>query len=72
MRERPICQLSIDRSSSAATSISITNPSINMLDATLNDGREGERYVTNVPGRGYCFVAPVSRAASPYIQHLYG
>jgi len=161
MHERPICQLSIDRSSSAATSISITNPSINMLEASgkgrspfvqaeaalqpfcfgrfrivpharlvdrngspmplgsrafdllcvlvsrpgelaskgelmakawpdlaveesnlrfhiarlrraLNDGREGERYVTNVPGRGYCFVAPVSRPASPYIQHLYG
>jgi DNA-binding winged helix-turn-helix (wHTH) protein len=161
MHERPICQLSIDRSSSAATSISISNPSINMLEASgkgrspfvqaeaalqafcfgrfrivpdaglvdrngspmplgsrafdllgvlvsrpgevvsngeltakawpdlaveeislrfhiarlrraLNDGREGERYVTNVPGRGYCFVAPVSRAASRYIQHLYG
>ncbi len=161
MHERPICQLSFDRSSSAATSISITNPSINILEASgkrrspfvqaeaalqafcfgrfrivpharlvdrngspmplgsrafdllgvlvsrsgevvskgelmakawpdlaveesslrfhiarlrrvLNDGREGERYVTNVPGRGYCFVAPVSRPASPYIQHLYG
>jgi DNA-binding winged helix-turn-helix (wHTH) protein len=161
MHERPICQLSIDRSSSAATSISITNPSINMLEASgkgrspfvqaeaalqafcfgrfrivphaglvdrngspmplgsrafgllcvlvsrhgevvskgelvakawpdlaveesslrfhiarlrraLNDCREGERHVTNVPGRGYCFVAPVSRAASRYIQHLYG
>jgi DNA-binding winged helix-turn-helix (wHTH) protein len=35
-----------------------------------NDGREGERYVANVPGRGYCFVAPVSRAASRCIQHL--
>jgi DNA-binding winged helix-turn-helix (wHTH) protein len=34
MHERPICQLSIDRSSSAATSISITNPSINMLEAS--------------------------------------
>ncbi len=42
------------------------------LQRALNDGREGERYVTNVLGRGYCFVAPVSRAASPYIQHLYG
>ena len=36
------------------------------------DGQEGERYVTNVLGRGYCFVAPVGYAASPYVQHLYG
>jgi DNA-binding winged helix-turn-helix (wHTH) protein len=161
MNERPICQLSIDRSSSAATSISITNLSINMPEASgkgrtpfvqaeaelqafcfgrfrivpharlverngspmplgsrafdllwvlvsrpgevvgkgelmakawpdlaveesslrfhiarlrraLNDGQGGERYVTDVPGRGCCFVAPVSRAASPYIQPLYG
>ena len=29
-------------------------------------GREGgESYVTNVAGRGYCFVAPLDRAASP-------
>jgi DNA-binding winged helix-turn-helix (wHTH) protein len=161
MHERPICQLSIDRSSSAATSISITNPSINMLEASgkgrsspvqaevalqafsfgpfrivpharlverdglpmpvgsrafdllrvlvsrpgkvvskgelmakvwpdltveesnlrfhiaqlrraLSDDQGGERYVTNVPGGGYCFVAPVGCAASPYIQHPYG
>ncbi len=161
MHERPICQLSIDRSSSAATSISITNPSINMLEASgkgrspfvqaeaalqpfcfgrfrivpharlvdrngspmplgsrafdllcvlvsrpgevvskgelmakvlpdltvdesnprfdiaqlrraLSDGQGGERYVTNVSRRGYCFVAPVGCAASPYIQHLCG
>jgi DNA-binding winged helix-turn-helix (wHTH) protein len=154
-------QLSIDRSSSAAGSISITNPSINMLEASgngrsplvqaevvwrafsfgpfriisharlverdgspmpldsrafdllcvlvsrpgkvvskgelmakvwpdltveesnlrfhiaqlrraLSDDQGGERYVTNVPGRGYCFVAPVGCAASPYIQHPYG
>ena len=154
-------QLSIDRSSSAAGSISITNPSINMLEASgngrsplvqaevvwrafsfgpfriisharlverdgspmpldsrafdllcvlvsrpgevvskgelmakvlpdltvdesnlrfliaqlrraLSDGQGGEGYVTNVPGRGYCFVAPVGCAASPYIQHPYG
>jgi DNA-binding winged helix-turn-helix (wHTH) protein len=154
-------QLSIDRSSSAAGSISITNPSINMLEASgngrsplvqaevvwrafsfgpfriishtrlverdgspmpldsrafdllcvlvsrpgkvvskgelmakvwpdvtveesnlrfhiaqlrrvLSDDQGGERYVTNVPGRGYCFVAPVGCATSPYIQHPYG
>lgn len=33
------------------------------LRKALGDGRDGARYVTNVPGRGYCFVAPVRRAA---------
>jgi DNA-binding winged helix-turn-helix (wHTH) protein len=154
-------QLSIDRSSSAAGSISITNPSINMLEASgngrsplvqaevvlrafsfgpfrivpharlaerdgspmplgsrafdllrvlvsrpgevvskgeltakvwpdltveksnlrfhiaqlrraLSDGQGGDRYVTNVSRRGYCFIAQVGCAASPYTQHLYG
>jgi DNA-binding winged helix-turn-helix (wHTH) protein len=31
----------------------------------LEEGQSRERYVTNVSGRGYCFVAPISRAASP-------
>jgi len=31
------------------------------LRKALGDGQSGARYVTNVPGRGYCFVAPVSR-----------
>jgi predicted ATPase len=35
------------------------------LRKALGDGQSGARYVTNVPGRGYCFVAPVSRAAAP-------
>jgi DNA-binding winged helix-turn-helix (wHTH) protein len=153
MHDRPICQLSIDRSSSTTMSISITNPCINMPEASgegrsplvqaevvrrafsfgpfrivpharlverdgspvllgsrafdllcvlvsrpgevvtkgelmakvwplrfhiaqlrraPSDGQAGERYVINVPGRDYCFVAPVGRAASPCIQHLYG
>ena len=29
----------------------------------LGDGKAGARYVTNVPSRGYCFVAPVQRIA---------
>ncbi|MGL4264384.1 MAG: ATP-binding protein [Afipia sp.] len=29
----------------------------------LGDGKEGARYVTNIPSRGYCFVAPVQRIA---------
>jgi predicted ATPase/DNA-binding winged helix-turn-helix (wHTH) protein len=37
---------------------------ISGLRKTLGDGREGARYVANVTGRGYCFVAPVTRSAS--------
>ena len=35
------------------------------LRKALGDGQSGARYVTNVPGRGYCLVAPVSRAIPP-------
>lgn len=44
------------------------------LRKALGDGKEGARYITNVPSRGYCFVAPVQRfadappAASPPAQ----
>jgi len=38
---------------------------ISALRKALGEGRSGGRYVTNVSGRGYCFVAPISRAASP-------
>jgi predicted ATPase/DNA-binding winged helix-turn-helix (wHTH) protein len=34
------------------------------LRKALGDGSDGARYVTNVTGRGYCFVAPVTRSAS--------
>ena len=30
------------------------------LRRALGDGRRGNRYIVNVPGRGYCFVAPVN------------
>lgn len=30
------------------------------LRRALGDGHGGTRYITNVPGRGYCFVAPVT------------
>jgi predicted ATPase/DNA-binding winged helix-turn-helix (wHTH) protein len=36
-----------------------------MLRKALGDGRSGERYVETLPGRGYRFVAPVSRADRP-------
>ena len=45
---------------------------IAQLRRTLGDDQAAKRYVTNVPGRGYCFVARVDRTASPYIQHLHG
>jgi predicted ATPase/DNA-binding winged helix-turn-helix (wHTH) protein len=36
------------------------------LRRALGDGKDGARYVANVPGRGYCFVAPVQwRNAAP-------
>ena len=31
------------------------------LRKTLGDGRTGNRYIVNVPGRGYRFVAPATR-----------
>ena len=31
------------------------------LRKALGDGKDGARYITNVPSRGYCFVAPVER-----------
>ena len=48
-------------------------PGVTVEDATLRaqiaavrkalgDGRDGARYVSNVAGRGYCFVAPVTRS----------
>ena len=33
------------------------------LRRALGDGRDGRRYISTVPGRGYCFVAPVTVAA---------
>src|SRR5712664_278037 len=35
------------------------------LRKALGEGRSDGRYVTNVSGRGYCFVAPISRVAGP-------
>jgi DNA-binding winged helix-turn-helix (wHTH) protein len=33
------------------------------LRKALGDGADGIRYIINVPGRGYCFIVPVHRAA---------
>jgi len=38
---------------------------IAVLRKALGDGRDGVRYITNVPGRGYCFVAEVRRDHGP-------
>src|SRR5580692_5235298 len=35
------------------------------LRKALGDGRGGARYIATVPGRGYCFVAPVT----PFAPH---
>jgi predicted ATPase/DNA-binding winged helix-turn-helix (wHTH) protein len=34
------------------------------LRKALGDGQDGARYIATLPGRGYCFVAPVLRSAS--------
>jgi predicted ATPase len=36
-----------------------------MLRKVLDDGAERSRFIANVPGRGYCFVAPVRRVDAP-------
>jgi len=35
------------------------------LRKALGDGKEGARYIATLTGRGYCFVAPVSRLGRP-------
>src|SRR3546814_5628929 len=35
------------------------------LRKALGDGKEGARYIATLPGRGYCFVAPVQRSDVP-------
>jgi predicted ATPase len=44
---------------------------VNGLRKALKDGEHGARYIGTIPGRGYCFVAPVSRlqAAEARSEH---
>jgi DNA-binding winged helix-turn-helix (wHTH) protein len=35
------------------------------LRRTLRDGRDGNRFIINIPGRGYSFVAEVAAAVQP-------
>ena len=37
---------------------------MSILRKALGDGRDGARYVSNVAGRGYCFVAPITRSTA--------
>jgi DNA-binding winged helix-turn-helix (wHTH) protein len=37
---------------------------LSALRKALGDGGFGRRYIENVKGRGYCFVAPVTRQAA--------
>src|ERR1700694_5875129 len=39
------------------------------LRKALGDGQSGGRYITNVPGRGYCLVMPISRSNAPNAGH---
>jgi predicted ATPase/DNA-binding winged helix-turn-helix (wHTH) protein len=34
------------------------------LRKALGEGRDGTRYISNIAGRGYCFVAPVTRTSA--------
>jgi predicted ATPase/DNA-binding winged helix-turn-helix (wHTH) protein len=43
---------------------------VGALRKVLRDGNGGTRYVTNIPGRGYCFVAPIQRSAMPDARPL--
>jgi predicted ATPase/DNA-binding winged helix-turn-helix (wHTH) protein len=36
---------------------------ITNLRKALGDGKDGARYITTLTGRGYCFVAPISRSS---------
>ena len=38
------------------------------LRRALGDGQHGVRFIANVTGRGYCFVAPVVRGAAAAIE----
>ena len=37
---------------------------VSALRRTLRDGRDGNRFIINIPGRGYTFVAPVEYRAT--------
>jgi len=42
------------------------------LRKALGDGRDGARYISNISGRGYCFVAPVTRSGAEQLAPVTG
>ena len=42
------------------------------LRKALGDGRDGARYISNISGRGYCFVAPVTRSGAEQLVQVTG
>src|ERR1700692_4940959 len=42
------------------------------LRKALGDGRDGARYISNIAGRGYCFVAPVTRSGAEQLVPVTG
>ncbi|WP_140847975.1 ATP-binding protein [Sphingomonas glacialis] len=52
-----------------ATTVIESNLTVHVaaLRRILSDGQEGTRYITNLPGRGYLFVAPIHFAEDMYI-----
>jgi predicted ATPase/DNA-binding winged helix-turn-helix (wHTH) protein len=40
------------------------------LRKALGDGKDGARYIATLAGRGYCFVAPISRSSNAALQAL--
>src|ERR1700687_1195167 len=42
------------------------------LRKALGDGRDGARYISNISGRGYCFVAPVTRSNAEQLVPITG
>ena len=44
---------------------------VSALRKVLGDGHDEARFITNVPGRGYCFVSPVVALPSSHDEHYY-
>src|SRR5271156_749579 len=42
------------------------------LRKVLGDGQDGARYISNIAGRGYCFVAPVTRSGAEQLVPVTG
>jgi len=45
---------------------------ISVLRRVLRDGQDGNRFIINIPGRGYCFVAPVDVSGENTVRNGLG